>query len=78
MTHFIPEDGLYVYFRHDERDAVMVVMNASRKERTVAPGRFGEMLMKYRQATDVITGQMVEVNKEFRIRPGSAMILELK
>jgi glycosidase len=33
FMQFAPEDGIYVYFRYDEKQTVMVVMNTSKEEK---------------------------------------------
>src|SRR5690606_7555739 len=35
LMHYVPVDGVYVYFRYDDEKTVMVIMNTSGKETTV-------------------------------------------
>ena len=45
LTHFVPDDGVYVYFRTAEDGARwMVVYNSNEAAREVRVGRYGEML----------------------------------
>jgi len=76
MTHFIPENDIYVFFRYTERDTVMVVLNSNPNEaRTVKKERFAEM-MPSQSGTDVISGERVAL-KELTIQPKSIQIIQL-
>jgi glycosidase len=44
LIHFVPEDGVYVYFRINGGEKVMVVINSSDKEKTLDLSRFAECL----------------------------------
>ena len=44
MIHFVPQDGVYVYFRINGGEKVMVVINSSDKEKTLDLSRFAECL----------------------------------
>ena len=35
MTHYIPEDNTYVYFRYDEKETVMVIINNSKENKSI-------------------------------------------
>ena len=40
LKQFIPENNLYVYFRYNDKESVMVVLNNSDKEtRTIIQGK---------------------------------------
>ncbi|MCU0403604.1 MAG: alpha-amylase family glycosyl hydrolase, partial [Chitinophagaceae bacterium] len=55
MTQFVPENGVYVYFRHDDKQKVMVVMNTANEERTIELSRFSEMTKGYMIGKDVLS-----------------------
>jgi glycosidase len=78
MTHYIPENNVYVYFRYSEKESVMVLINNSTEKQTISTTRFHDNLQNYSLGTDVITGKQTEVTKEITIDGQSAMILELK
>ncbi|PCJ38663.1 MAG: alpha-amlyase [Alphaproteobacteria bacterium] len=78
LMHFIPENGVYVYFRYDDKDKVMVVLNKNRNATSLNMARFSEMLKDHIKATDVITGKTVNVSQEISLMPRSVMVLEVK
>lgn len=78
MTHYIPEHNVYVYFRYDSSQIVMVLINNSNETRTVKPNRFQENIGTYKTGKDVITNQIFDVTHEITLEPKSVLILELK
>jgi glycosidase len=77
-THYLPDNNVYVYFRHNDKESVMVVINNSAEARTFKTARFGESLKKYTAGKDVLTGKMVNVAGEMGMEPKSVLILELQ
>jgi glycosidase len=78
MTHYIPENNVYVYFRYDPSQIVMVLINNSNENRTVKPNRFQENIGTYKTGKEVITNQIIDLTNEITIEPKSVLILELK
>ncbi|WP_268223480.1 glycoside hydrolase family 13 protein [Sinomicrobium oceani] len=75
--HYLPQDNVYVYFRYNDTNAVMVVINNSTENRTVETGRFRESLNGFEKGTDIITGKEMSLG-EISIASKTVMILELK
>ncbi|MBL7739391.1 MAG: glycoside hydrolase family 13 protein [Chitinophagaceae bacterium] len=76
--HFGPQKGVYVYFRYDKTDTVMVILNKNAEETTINTSRFAEMIRDKRSGTDVLTGQTISLEKAITVAPMSALILEIK
>ena len=77
LTQFVPVDGVYVYFRHDEAKTVMVVLNTANSERTIETARFAERMAGFTGAKDVLTGAMVKDLSKLTLEKNSPMVLEL-
>ena len=77
LTHFVPEGGAYVYFRHDAKDSVMVVFNKNREDVQLDLSRFSERLEGYQKATDMISGETMSLTKSLTLPARSVQILEL-
>ena len=78
LKHFIPENNLYVYFRYNDKESVMVVLNNSDKEtRTITRERYAEALKGFTKGTEVITGTQINDLTSFEIAPKTSMIIEL-
>jgi len=78
MTHYIPENNVYVYFRHNETESVMVVINNSAEAKTIKTSRFQENIKSFSTGKDVLSGKSVDVKNELSLEGKSVLILELK
>jgi glycosidase len=79
LKHYVPEDGLYVYFRYNNRESVMVILNNNdAKSRTVTKDKYIESLNGFSKGYEVITGKTIDDLTSFEIPPKTAMIIDLK
>ena len=78
MTHYIPENNVYVYFRYNADETVMVIINNSNDKKTVATDRFKENIKNFTSGREVITAQTFDITKEVTLEPKSVLILELR
>ena len=78
VTHFRPEDGSYIYFRHNEETSVMVVLNKNKEATSLKLDRFQERLAGYSEGVDVITGEVVMLGSSLDLPSRSALVLELR
>ncbi len=78
LTHFVPFDGTYTYFRHNETESVMVVLNNNDSEKTISTERFGERLRGFMSAKNVLTGASVSDLLRITIPAKSALVLDLQ
>jgi len=78
LVHFIPKDGVYVYFRYDDNQKIMVILNKNTKPYTLELDRFGEALNGVITGTAVMSGQVYDMKKGIKLPEMEALILELK
>ncbi|MFZ4435709.1 MAG: glycoside hydrolase family 13 protein [Flavobacterium psychrophilum] len=78
MTHYLPQNNVYVYFRYNEQETVMVVMNNNSTPQKINLSRFHEQIQGYQSGQEVINGNSISLDKELEINPKSALIFELK
>jgi glycosidase len=78
LMQFTPIKNVYVYFRYDDADTVMVVMNQGQGEETLELARFNERLGDAEAATDVITGKTYDIRETLTLAPRSVLLLELR
>lgn len=78
LTHYIPENNVYVYFRHNDSESVMVIVNNSKDVKKLNLSRFEENLKKYNSGKDVLSNQNYDLKKELSIEGKSSLIVELK
>ena len=77
LTHFRPENGTYVYFRHNAEESVMVVLNKNKKDTELDLSRFNERLHGYKNAEDVISGETLQLGSTLNLPARSVLVLEL-
>jgi len=78
LTHFLPADGAYVYFRHNETEKVMVIVNKNSEEVKLNLDRYKEMVTGSSQAIDVISGTSYDLSTEITLAPMQTYILEVQ
>ena len=78
LTQYIPENNVYVYFRHNEKESVMVLINNSAEKQTVKTERFEENIINYNSGYDIFTTQSINLKNNISVEPKSVLILELK
>src|SRR5204862_6491569 len=53
LMQYVPVDGVYVYFRYDEKQTVMCVMNTKNESATIDLSRFSERIKGFKKTYDV-------------------------
>ena len=76
LMHYVPVDGLYVYFRYDSKQTILCVMNTGEKEKPIAFKNYQERTNGFSKAKDVITGEIHD--NEFTIPAKTLWVLELQ
>lgn len=78
--HYMPKNKVYVYFRYNENEKVMIVINNNEKEQTLDLNRFAESLDGVSAGKDAISGKDFTVNStgKLTVTAKSSLILDLK
>ena len=76
-THYLPENNVYVYFRYNETETVMVVINNNTEKQIVKTNRFQQNIKDFKTGKEIVSGQTVDISSEITIEPKSAYVLEL-
>jgi glycosidase len=77
LMQFVPQDGIYVYFRYDSAKTILVAINSNREEKGLATDRFAERMQGKTSGRDVLSGSVVSDLSHLKLPPLSATILEL-
>ena len=78
LMHYLPENNVYVYFRYNDTESVIVVLNNSKDKQTLKLDRFQESLGSYSNGKDIISEMNFDLKSELTIEGKSSLILELK
>ena len=72
-THFVPENNVYTYFRYNDSESVMVLLNNSDEKQEVNVARFKENTQNFSTGKDVISGQTINIKNNISIEAKSAL-----
>ncbi|MGB4776625.1 MAG: glycoside hydrolase family 13 protein [Daejeonella sp.] len=78
MMQYVPENGIYVYFRYNTDKTIMIVMNSNDKEEVLKTERFSERIGKFSKAVNVINDQKLQNISSLTIPAKSTFVYELK
>lgn len=81
MMQFVPEDGVYVYFRYitgaNGAKDVMIILNSEEKAKVLNTSRFEERMKNITSAVNVISGEKLNTVKTIQIPAKTTLVLEL-
>ena len=76
QTQFCTQHGIYVVARQYKGKSVMTIINGKNEANELNVARYAEIIGHTEKATDVTNGRTVLINKNVKLRPRQAMILE--
>jgi neopullulanase len=78
FMQYVPEDWVYTYFRYNNQQTVMVVMNTANEEKNINVERFTERTSGFSGARDILTSATYNLSGSWKLPAKSILILELK
>jgi neopullulanase len=78
LTQFIPEEGVYVFFRYDKDKTIMVVLNTNKLEKRIKTKRFNEFLEGAKTLKDIVSEELINEFSELTIDKNSIRIMEVQ
>ncbi len=78
FMHYVPENGLYVYFRYDDKQTVMCIINTAKTEQSINFSDYAERTAGFTNAIDVINNTSYKTSSAIKIDAHQSMVLELK
>ena len=78
LMQFIPQDGIYTYFRYTEADCVMVIANNTDQEKTVDGTRFAERTSGFASGLEVVSGVGVANLQSLTVPARTVWVVELR
>lgn len=78
LKHYFPTDGTYLYFRFNENENYMIVMNNNNKDVTIELDRYAESIKNATIAIDIINNKEIPLGKTITLTKKSVLILDLK
>ena len=78
FMQFVPQDGVYTYFRYTENNTVMISYNSNATEANIDLNRFKERINSKFEAYDVIHQKQNTFNNKLKLGAKELIILEIK
>lgn len=78
MMQFVPENNVFVYFRYNANETIMVAVNNNLEEKTIDLKRFDERLKGLKKGQDVLTEKIFDLNEDMTMEGKSVLVLELR
>ena len=78
QTQFIPYKGVYVIARTLNGNTVLTILNGKRSEALFDVARYAEVIGNRTTATDITTGNKVDITAPVTLAPRQTMILDIK
>ena len=78
LLQYIPENNVYVYFRHNPEARVMVILNNNPEAQELDLIRYKEGISGATTAKNVLTGENFSLGKKLTVPGKSPLVLELK
>jgi glycosidase len=78
LMQYVPENGIYVYFRYNDTKTVMVILNGNDTPQSLATKRFTERINGFNKALDITTGKEQSITDNISIPANTTLVLELK
>lgn len=78
FLHFIPQDGIYVYFRIHENQTIMVVMNSNEDSVTIPRNHLAEIIDDFNLGTNVLDNSIIDLSKDFEVDGKVTWVWELE
>ena len=78
LMQFLPQDGMYVYFRYDAQQTVMVIMSQNKDQKELSTERFVEIMGGFTSGKEVISGNTISSLQKIKVPAMSIQVIELK
>ncbi|MEL1241576.1 glycoside hydrolase family 13 protein [Flavobacterium flavipallidum] len=78
MTHYVPENNVYVYFRFTDSKTVMVVVNNNLISSEINPIRFQDNIKDFKTGKDVFSGKQMNLENNIVVEGQSVLVMELE
>ena len=77
LMQYAPLGNVYVYFRYDDTETVMIILHRGDTTTTLDLERFAERIGDSSRANDVISGRRYAVDRPIVLEPRSVLLLEV-
>lgn len=76
LMQYIPEQGIYVYFRYDEKSTVMIAYNSNESDKNLKIDRFAERTGQFKKGREIQSDQQIQLGN-LLIPAKTTLVIEL-
>ena len=76
FMQYVPDDGIYVYFRYDNKQSIMIVMNTAKTEKKINVNKYEERVNGFSKMKNIITGE-TESLSDFSLNSYESKVYQL-
>lgn len=76
--NYVPKDGVFTYFRYNDKESVMVIINNNKKDQTIDLNYFEESLRGVSKGKEIISGIDLNLKHSITIPAKTSFIIELE
>ncbi|MBI1834572.1 MAG: cyclomaltodextrinase C-terminal domain-containing protein, partial [Burkholderiales bacterium] len=78
LRHYLPQEGRYVYFRYDDKQTVMVILNKSDKTEALDLRRFHAIIKQAPTGHNIMTGEAINLQAPLHLPARTSLVIEWK
>ena len=78
MMQYLPMDGLYVYFRYDNKQTVMCIMNTAKESKKINFADYDERTKGFITAASITTKENYKTSETLTVPAQTMWVLEMK
>lgn len=78
LMQYVPQDGIYVYFRYNDSKTVMLIMNTNDKEINLKTDRFSQRISNFHQGKNIISGEQYSNIQHIKVPSFTTLAIELQ
>ncbi|MDQ3017012.1 MAG: glycoside hydrolase family 13 protein [Bacteroidota bacterium] len=77
-SHYVPEKGVYVFFRYTDDNKVMVILNKNRESVSLSMDRFSAMQLGATHGREIITGKEINLTGILKLDEAGPLVIEIR
>lgn len=77
LMQYVPEDGVYVYFRYNAEKTVMIIMNTNNTEKEISTARFVQRMQGFTSARNIADSSALQSLSSIKVPATTTWVLEL-
>jgi len=77
VMQYVPEDGVYVYFRYTDDKTVMVLLNGNEESKEVSLSRFEQRLQGMKGLINIINDEKIDAPQTVKLEAKACQVFEI-